>query len=300
MKNTSVAGTIRLILLPIFLVALIAGAGGFYWLLRHYSIERAAADARLVLTTAAAIRAYTEDQVGPDLSRAPSNTFYEATVPAFAAQNVFKRVQQSNRAYSYREPTLNPTNPADRPTPFEVEIIDSFRANSKMMELTGIRDSSAGRVFYLAHPIRITDPGCLTCHSTPQAAPAAMLAKYGSSNGFGWHLNEVVGAQTLTVPIAEGLQGSAELTISLIIALIILFAITYVAIIYALHMTFVRPLRDLAQAADVGSITSAEGLVIADSGTTEIRQLAEAIRRLRTSLVKAMRWQGSAASPPQS
>ena len=300
MKSTSVAGTIRVILLPIFLIALLAGAGGFYWLLRHYSVERAAADARLVLNTATAIRGYTEDQVRPDLSHAPSNTFYEAIVPAFATQNVFKRVQQTNPAYSYREPTLNPTNPADRPTPFEVELINSFRTNSHLKELTGIRDSSAGRVFYLAHPIRITDPACLACHSTPEAAPAAMLAKYGPSNGFGWRLNEVIGAQTLTVPIAEGLEGSVELTISLIIALIILFAIIYLAIIYVLHMTFVRPLRDLAQAADVGSITSADGLVIAGSGTTEIRQLAEAIRRLRTSLVKAMRFAGSTASPPQS
>ena len=65
-------------------------------------------------------------------------------MPAFAAQNVFERVQKVNPAYSYREPALNPTNPNDRPTAVEVELINRFRAEPQLGELTGIREAETG------------------------------------------------------------------------------------------------------------------------------------------------------------
>jgi hypothetical protein len=34
----------------------------------------------------------------------------------------------------------------------------------------------------------------------PAAAPPAMLIQYGSMNGFGWKLGEIVGAQIVSVP----------------------------------------------------------------------------------------------------
>ncbi len=299
MNRTSAVATIRLILIPIFVVVVIIGSGGAYMLLRHDAITRATEKARLVLNTAVAIRNYTQDQVLPDVSKAPTNQFYETSVPAFAAQSVYKRVQGMNPAYSYREPALNPTNPNDRPTPVEVELIDRFRSDAKLEELTGIRETDAGAVFYLARPIRITDAACLVCHSTPDKAPPAMVTKYGPSNGFGWKLNEAIGVQTLTVPIAEELKGSVELAISLAGGLLLVFIVTYFALTYTLQMTLVRPLRELAQRAEAASITTNDRAAIPVSGTKEIQELGEAIGRLRTSLMKALRRLAPTDSAPQ-
>ena len=298
MNKTSLVATIRIILIPIFAFVLIGGTGGAYWLLRNDALNHAGETARLILNTATAIRAYTQNQVLADLSTAPSTIFYQTSVPAFAAQNVFRRVQSTNPAYSYREPVLNPTNPNDQPTSIEVDLINRFRADPNLKELTGIRDGNTGSVFYLAHPIKITNPECLTCHSTPDKAPPAMLAKYGSTNGFGWQLNDTIGVQTLTVPIAEELKGSVELAITLAAGLLVVFVVTYFAITYAMYVRLVRPLRDLAHAADVGSVTTSDRVVIAASGTKEIHDLAESIRRLRTSLAKAL--QRLSASDPAS
>jgi protein-histidine pros-kinase len=287
-QKTSTVATIRLILIPIFVFFLIVGAGGAYWLLRHDAMLRAAETARLVLNTAVAVRDYTQQNVLPDVSKAPTSQFYETSVPAFAAQNVYKRVQAMNPAYSYREPALNPTSPDDRPTAAEVELINRFRTDQKLTELTGIRESGAGAVFYLARPIRITNAECLACHSTPDKAPAVMIAKYGPSNGFGWKLNETIGIQTLTVPIAEQLKGSVELAISLAGGLLVVFVITYFALTYTLQTTLVRPLRELSQAAEAASVTASERTPINVSGTKEIQDLADAIQRLRVSLMKAL------------
>lgn len=77
-----------------------------------------------------------------------------------------------------------------------------FKENDTKEELVGERDSVAGLVLYLSHPIKITDPGCLACHGAPSDAPQTLLATYGSVNGFGWKLNEMIGAQIVTVPMA--------------------------------------------------------------------------------------------------
>jgi HAMP domain-containing protein len=298
-NKTSVVATIRLILIPIFVAVLIVGAGGGYLLLRSHAIVRATEDARLVLNTATAIRAYTQDQVLPELSKAPADQFYKTSVPAFAAQNIYKRVQDINPAYTYREPALNPTNLNDRPTPVEVDLINRFRADPNLTELTGIRDGNVGAVFYLARPIRITNADCLRCHSTPDKAPPAMIAEYGPNNGFGWQLNEAIGIQTLTVPIAEQLKGSVELAVTLAGALLMVFVITYFAITYALYVRLVRPLRDLAEAAKSASVSTDERVALASSGASEIQDLADAIRRLRESLLKSLRRLSPGGSAPQ-
>ena len=124
-----------------------------------------------------------------------------------------------------------------------------------------------------------------------------MIVKYGPTNGFGWKLNETIGIQTLTVPIAEQLRGSVEMAISLAAGLLLVFAVTYFAITYALQITLVRPLRALTQAAETASLTTAARDVAVPSGMREIQDLGEAIQRLRTSLMKALRRTSAPIAP---
>jgi Protein of unknown function (DUF3365) len=49
--------------------------------------------------------------------------------------------------------------------------------------------------------IKAGSQACLSCHSTPEAAPATMVALYGAQNGFGWKQGEVVGAQVVSIPL---------------------------------------------------------------------------------------------------
>lgn len=284
----STRGLIRRILASILILSLIAGAGGIYFILRHRALEAAADKARLMLVTALAIRAYTTEQIQPDLPQFTTDKFHAATVPSFAAQTVYRKVQTNFPAYTYREPALNPTNPADRATPFEVELINKFRSDAEIPELHGVRSNDGASVFYLARPIKITQEACLACHSTPDRAPAAMLAKYGSANGFGWTLNETIGIQTLTVPVEQELRSAMEVAVLVAGGLLLLFLVIYWALTASLNMAVVRPLVALARAADVASKSGEPGVKMPRSGAEEIRTLTEAIERLRASLFKAL------------
>ena len=70
-----------------------------------------------------------------------------------------------------------------------------------------------------------------------------MVAKYGPTNGFGWKLNEVVAIQSLTVPAAEELKETGELTMILGGGLLVLFIATYFALTLSVNSLVVRPCR---------------------------------------------------------
>ena len=65
----------------------------------------------------------------------------------------------------------------------------------------------------VAQPMRIGNSACLDCHSTPDRAPREMTAMYTSGGGYNWQLNEIVGAQIVTVPMAQMRDGAGSTTI---------------------------------------------------------------------------------------
>ena len=288
MDGHSLQSLIRRILLSVFVLAAFAGTGGFYLLLHDQAMRQAEDDARILLGSTLAIREYTDSRITALLAQIPGGAFHEEMVPSFAAQTIFRSIKGMANSYSYHEAVLNPTNPHDRATPFEVGLIRRFRDEQDLPELSGVADTGEGQVFYLARPVRITDMGCLTCHSAPDRAPAAMLAKYGRENGFGWSMGETVGTQVLTVPVAQQLRGTLILVGLLTGGLCLLFGICYFALSFSLDAMVLRPLRLLGHAADTASRSSVSDAHVPRSGIGEVYRLAGAIERMRLSMTKAL------------
>jgi hypothetical protein len=280
-------GLVRSILLSAFFLALVVGTWGLYLVLHERAVDRTALEAGRFLTTATAIRNYTDDHIAPVLQNTDDGKFHEQTVPAFAAQTVYRSVQDAYPGYTYREPALRPTNPHNLPTPFEVELINRFRADANLKELAGVRHDGGGEVYYLARPLRVAER-CMVCHDTPERAPKALVAKYGPLNGFGWKQGEVIAIQSLTVPAAQELRETGEIATILGLALLVLFTVVYFALTMSIDAVIVRPLHALAAAAETASQTSETRVILPMAGASEIRTLAEAIHRLRLSLAKAI------------
>lgn len=242
-----------------------------------------------MLAFALSVGDYTQGHILPKLSAVSSQVFEPEEVPFYASKTVFQSVTGKAALYTFRNPALNPTNPEDRPTPFEVELIRRFRDDRKLAELTGVHDAGQGQVFYLAHPVRIDDGQCLTCHSTPERAPATMVARFGTVNGFGWTMGETVGIQVLTVPVTEQLRGTLQLVGILAVGLLLVFATAYLALSLTFDAFLVRPLSSLAGAADAASRSAqAELRLPRRHPVREVHLLGEAIERLHLSLRKAL------------
>jgi HAMP domain-containing protein len=287
MLNISTSGIVRTVLVTSFFTALVVATGGAYAILHQRAVQHTEAEAGRMLSIATAVRGYTDQQIAP-LLRNDDKTFHAQTVPAFAAQSIYREMEAGNPGYTYREPALKPTNPEDLPTPFEVELLEKFRSNADLKELTGVREGAKGNVYYLARPIK-AQQSCLLCHDSSQKAPAAMVAKYGPYNGFGWKLGEVVALQSLVIPAAEELKQSGEIALLLAGGLLLVFLATYFALAVAIESLVVRPLRSLEQAAEAASMGTSGSTPVHATGAREIRSIAAAIERLRISLAKAMK-----------
>ena len=161
----------NLVFILVFALGL-AATGYVSWaLLERNARDEIAQSARLLMETAIATRTYTTAQVNPLLETQMKYTFLPQSVAAYAATEVFNDVRKKHAEYSYKEAALNPTNPQHRAVDWEADVISQFRNNKDSVELIGERDTPTGRSFYVARPFRITNPACLRCHSTVEAAP---------------------------------------------------------------------------------------------------------------------------------
>jgi hypothetical protein len=95
---------------------------------------------------------------------------------------VLATLQKSYLQFGQMEATLNPTNSRGRAVESEVDIVNSCRSNAEPKELVGSRSTPTGASLYVARPLRITNPACLQCHCSVEAAPNSMIEKYGTAN----------------------------------------------------------------------------------------------------------------------
>jgi uncharacterized protein DUF3365 len=167
--------------------------------------------ARIMMEAAAGIRAYTSNEIAPLLKLSTNgDKFHPQTVPAYAASKNFALLASKFVDYAYREAALNPINPLNRAVDWEADIISDFRRHPDKRELITERETHNGRVLNLSHPIVSGGP-CLACHGMVDKAPKAMIAVYGTQSGFGWKMDEVVGAQIVAVPMAVALEQSTRI-----------------------------------------------------------------------------------------
>jgi protein-histidine pros-kinase len=279
----------NLVLLAIFVVGVVVAGLVSHRVLQANAREEIIQNARLMMEAAMSSRTYTSKQIKPLLETQLKYTFLPQTVPAFAATEVFDDLRKKHPDYGYKEATLNPTNPRDRASDWEADVVQTFRQSPTTAELVGDRDTPTGPALYLARPIQITDPACLACHNTAETAPKTMLDVYGGANGFGWKMNEVIGAQIVSVPMAVPIQRANHVFRTFMLSLTGIFLVTFVLLNGMLHFMVIRPVTKLASVADKVSLGNFEAGEFKGRSSDEIGVLTDALGRMKTSLVQAMK-----------
>ncbi len=277
----------------IFVLVMALGVAVSGWisrgLLQKQALEEVVGGARLMMEQASAVRAYTSGQITKLLQAQMETEFLPQSVPSYSATEVLATVRSKHPEYTYKEATLNPTNPRDRADGWEVDIVNSFRGDAELKELVGQRDTPTGKSLYVARPLRITNGACLQCHSSVEAAPKTMVAKYGPANGFGWQLNEVIGAQVMSVPMTVPLMRAEEAFRFFIGSLVGVFVVVGIVLNIMIWLVVVRPVTKLSELADRVSQGDLNAAEFQTGSRDEIGTLAESFTRMRTSVVQAMK-----------
>src|SRR5438046_75351 len=161
----------NIVFLAIFLVGLAIAAYVSLDLLRQNARDEVLQHARIMMESALATRGYTSKQVRPLLETQIKYQFLPQSVPAYAANEQFSDLRKKFTDYDYKEATLNPTNPRNRATDWETDVVNQFRQAPDRVEIIGERDTPTGRALYMARPLQIKDAACLYCHRTVHTAP---------------------------------------------------------------------------------------------------------------------------------
>jgi methyl-accepting chemotaxis protein len=279
----------NLVLFGVSAVAM--GCTGYmsYTILQENAKREVIQHAGMLLETALAIRGYTSSEIDPLLVDQMKTHFLPQSVPAYAATQSFEKVRQDHPDYSYKEATLNPINLRNRAVDWENDIIRAFRDNAAREQIIGVRTTPTGPSLYLARPIQVKSESCLSCHGKASEAPQTMLALYGSNNGFGWKMNEIIGAQIVSVPMSLP-QHSAQLAFIKFMGMLAAIFLTMIILLNVmLRRIILKPVIQIAAQANDISMGNMQATEFNESGKDELSTLAVSFNRMRRSLQKAMR-----------
>lgn len=284
-----IAAKFNLVFVSIFVVGFVAAGFVANRLLEQSAREETLQNARLLLESAKSVRGYTATQIAPLLVNQMKFEFHPQSVPSYSAVESMNVILKSHPDFAYKEATLNPTNLRDKAADWEVDVVQKMRHSADLKEFVGERDTPIGRSLYIAHPLQIKDAACLACHTTAAEAPKTMVDIYGPNNGFGWKLNEIVGAQMISVPMAVPLARAHGIFKTFMLSLAGVFVVVFIALNVMVHWFVTRRITRLAHVADDVSMGKFEVDEFDPRGNDEISGLGRSFNRMRTSLASALK-----------
>ena len=289
-KNLKLGTKLNLLLAVILLSLTISSGLILSMVLQNYAQQVVADRALMLMETMNSIRNYTSTQIQPELSSRleTEEVFLPQTVPAYSAREVFEdlRNREEYSQFFYKEATLNPTNIRDRADRFETAIVESFKNNPESQK-QGFRAIPGGEMFYIARPIKIKNESCLRCHGKPEDAPASQIASYGNNSGFGWQLNEIVGAQMISVPAYRVLETANQLRYLVVSKIVIILLAAVVLLNLFLKFTVTDPIKKMSSLSKQLSMGDMD-TEFEQKTNDEIGILAASLNRLKVSMKMAM------------
>jgi protein-histidine pros-kinase len=116
-----------------------------------------------------------------------------------------------------------------------------------------------------------------------------MVETYGSANGFGWKVNEIVGANIVSVPTSVPVQRANYTFRIFLLSLLVVFAFTIGMLNVMLYLFVIRRVKRLSKLADEVSLGNLDAGEFQTRSKDEIGVLTEALGRMKTSMVQAIK-----------
>ncbi len=124
-----------------------------------------------------------------------------------------KRLNKPTHEFKFS--STNPLNPENSANDFEKDILykmnhDGLKEYKKFVQ----KDNKT--YLYYAIPLKPNTKSCMRCHSTPEVAPASLVEHYGTSSGFNYKLGEIVGMNSIYIPVEDEIKTGNNLFFYLI------------------------------------------------------------------------------------
>jgi protein-histidine pros-kinase len=274
-------------ILLLYLVSVIVSIPAIYAVTNHQL--RAAADKELSLLVdmVTAVRKYIADDVRGDLMAA--NLFHSPAISStVTTSRVAKHFREMRPDYYIKVASDNPLNQNNKPEPLEWEVLDRFRGDDGLDRIVEIGDINDRQYLVSSRPSR-AKKGCLVCHGEPDAAPDAIKAKYGTTEGYHYRVGGVVGAIVVGVPIADVNALVMDRSLFALGILTLIFAVIFITVSGIVRRQIVEPVENITDIAVAISTGNLGRKVDVYRDGSEIGELGHAMQLVQRSLAFAMK-----------
>jgi two-component system, NtrC family, sensor kinase len=269
----------------------------FSFLLYHHLKDRVIEDANektlIIMTQIAAVGDYIKNTLRPKMFEIlphmdKGNEFIvEAMSTTHVTQEVMKRFNADLKDYVYKRVSNNPLNSKNMADSIHLGMMSYFKKNRDQKTQNGIIKIEGQAHLIRARPIT-AEKGCLKCHGDPSRAPGELLKKYGTKSGFGWREGDVVGVESVTIPLAVTLGQIRGIAISTFIFGFATLLLLFISLQGAFWSLVSRPLNKLTTVFE-GIVKGTEPLNqdLPITSKNEIGELTESFNQMGKHLYSA-------------
>ena len=190
---------------------------------------------------------YTRKVLRPKLFHAlPKDTFIkEAMSVSFLNKGIMSEFKKRFPDFQYRRVAINPMNPENAPTNFELKLINDFK-EGRFMEFQDVISINGKKFYVHAKPV-VVEKECLSCHGRPEDAPSEIRRIYGTKGGFYRQINEIIGVESITIPLGDTFSQIKGLVFSIFITGIVGVVFLFASLNYYINVLAVRPIKTMSR-----------------------------------------------------
>ncbi|MBT9536983.1 MAG: DUF3365 domain-containing protein [Nitrospirae bacterium] len=187
--------------------------------LKDRVIEDADEKTLIIMTQMDAVGRYVQEELRPRMFEVlpkvskEEDFVVEAMSTTHVRQRVMEGFNKDLKDYTYKRVSTNPTNLKNKADSLHEKKLAYFQEDRNRKSWNGVITIDGLEYIMRVKPV-ITEKGCLKCHGDPSHAPRGLVKKYGTESGFGWKEGEVMGVDSVTIPLAVTLEQIRGIAIS--------------------------------------------------------------------------------------
>ena len=159
--------------------------------------------------------------------------------------------------FYYKLAANNPRNPLNKSDDFEQELIKKFNGR-EITEFRQVIRKDGKEFLYYALPFMDNKPGCMKCHGAPDKAPAELLTRYGTKNGFNEDVGKIRAIISIRAPLEEEFRKAGGIFMRISAIMFVVILIFFVGGGAVLLRYISRPLGRIAVGMHKGAIRIAQ------------------------------------------
>ncbi len=219
-----------------------------YDYLKKIYIKEAYEKTDIVLGHIDATMDYARDELRPQIFQVlPGNVFIQQVMSnSFINKGIMNRFKQKFPRYIYRRVSIDPMNPANKADIFEEAFIKRFRNTPAAKQQWKGLVTRNGQDYFLNLKAVVMEGPCLLCHGDPDSSPLSITSKYGKVHGRHWEVGDVVGLESISVPVTETFHQLRQVVFYSFLLGVAAMAGLFIALNYFHYKVAVVPLKRMS------------------------------------------------------